>query len=216
MIGRIDEAAACFERGLQCVNHSDQASLDLYLQLSRLYCMKEQYEQAVILLNSWRQAKGEPEEFMFFRLLGEACMGSGRNRDGIEALQRSLQLHPRNADSLSMLGLLYVLEGEGAEVGLSLCDRAVAMDETEADHLYRQAFALFFLDRLAEALSAVRTALAIRRNHDRAVLLRGMIYARLGMFGKARQSFQRVITMTTAGDNRKKQAQAELTKIVKQ
>ncbi len=112
-----------------------------------------------------------------------------------------------------MLGLLYVLEGQGAEVGLSLCDRAIGMDETEAEFYYRFASALFHLDRLNEALPAVRTALKIRRNHDRAVLLRGRIYEGLGWFYQARQSYQRVVAMKSAGNVRKKQARARLKKI---
>ena len=213
LIGRDDEAVHCFEKALQCTDHLEQASLELYLQLSRLYCMQEQYDNAVVLLNQWQEAKGAPEEFMFFRLMGEACMGAGRNRDAIQALQHSLQLHPRNAESLSMLGLLYVLEGQGAEVGLSLCDRAIGMDETEAEYYYRLASALFHLDRFNEALPAVRSALKIRRNHDRAVLLRGRIYEGIGRVHQARQSYQRVITMKAAGYGRKKQARARLKKI---
>jgi Flp pilus assembly protein TadD len=203
LIGRDDEAVHCFEKALQCTDHMEQASLELYLQLSRLYCMQEQYDNAVTLLNQWQEAKGVPEEFMFFRLMGEACMGAGRNRDAILALQHSLKLHPRNAESLSMLGLLYVLEGQGAEVGLSLCNRAIGMDETEAEYYYRLASALFHLDRFTEALPAVRSALKIRRNHDRAVLLRGRIYEGMGRVHQARQSYQRVVAMKTAGNGRK-------------
>lgn len=140
-------------------------------------------------------------------------MGTGRNREAIESLQHSLQLHPRNADSLSMLGLLYVLEGEGAELGLSLCNRAIAMDEIESEHFFRLASALFHLGRNNEALAAVRSALQIKRNHDRAVLLRGRIYERLGSIRQAIQSYQRVDAMKAAPGSRKKQARARLKKL---
>jgi len=213
LMGRNTEAVQCFEKAILCSDHLQQASLELYLQLSRLYCLAEQYDHAVMLLNRWQETKGLPEEFMFFRLMGEACMGSSRNREAIESLQRSLQLHPRNADSLSMLGLLYVLEGEGAEVGLSLCNRAVSMDEGDAEHFYRLASALLYLERNNEALSAVRAALQIKRNHDRAVLLRGQIYERLGLACQARQSYQRVDALKTASASRKKQARARLEKL---
>jgi len=210
LIGLDIEAVHCFEMGLQSSGHMEQFSPELYLQLSRLYCMQEQYDQAVVLLNQWKEANGTTDEFMFFRLMGEACMGVGRNKDAIQALQRSLQLHPRNAEALSMLGLLYVLEGQGAEVGLSLCERAIGMDESEVEYYYRLALALFHLGRFNEALPAVRSALKIRRNHDRAVLLRGRIYEGLGSVYKARQSYQRVVAMKAAGNDRKKQARARL------
>ena len=213
LLDQDQEAVRCFEKALTCPDHRQQASLELYLQLAKMYCLSEQYSKAAALLNEWQQAEGVPEEFMFFRMLGEACMGAEQNREAMQALQHSLQLYPGNADSLSMLGLLYVLEGEGAEVGLSLCDKAVAMDETEAEHLYRQASALFFLHRFDQALAAVRAALRLQINHDRAVLLRGRIYEGAGHRGKARQSYQRVLSMNKVGLTRKKQAEAGLKRL---
>ncbi|RUM34056.1 MAG: hypothetical protein DSY58_08480 [Desulfobulbus sp.] len=187
-------------------------SLELYLQLGRMYCLLEKYEAAVTLLKQWQSAKGEPEEFMFFRIMGEAYLGAGRHRDAIRYLQHSLQLYPRNADSLSMLGLLYVLEDEGADVGLGLCDRAIAMDESDVEHMYRRAVALVYLQRYEAALADVRKVVRKRKNHDRAVLLRGEIYDKLGSTLRAQQSFQRVLTIDNAGEERKKKARIYLKK----
>ncbi len=216
LLGRNEQAVQCFEKAMLCPDHEKQSSLELYLQLGRLYCMTEQYESAVALLHRWQASKGPPEEFMFFRLMGEACMGALRNREAIENLQRSLQLHPGNSDSLSMLGLLYVLEGEGEEVGLSLCNRAVSMDEGDAEHFYRLASALYHLERNDEALAAVREAVRLRKNHDRAVLLRGRIYERLGLVRQAAQSYRRVGTLKTASAERKQTALARLHKLAEE
>jgi tetratricopeptide (TPR) repeat protein len=207
------EAVRCFERALRSPDHRQQASLEFYLQLARMYCTNEQYAKAVTLLKKWQKVEGSPEEFMFFRILGEACMGARQNRKAVQALQHSLQLYPGNADSLSMLGLLYILEGEGAEVGLSLCDKAVAMDETEPDHLYRLASALFYLSRFDQALDAVRRALRLQTSHGRAVLLRARIHEGAGHKGKARQSYQRVLAMKKAGPLQKKQAKTGLKRV---
>jgi tetratricopeptide (TPR) repeat protein len=65
-LGRKREAVQCFEKALQCSDHEEHASLEFYLQLARLYCILEKYDQAVILLDQWRTLKGEPEEFMYF------------------------------------------------------------------------------------------------------------------------------------------------------
>ncbi|MCK5517101.1 MAG: tetratricopeptide repeat protein [Desulfobulbaceae bacterium] len=211
--GRDSEAVLCFEKGLQCREHAKEASLELYLQLVKLYCKSEKYKQAVTLLKQWQDTKGDPKEFTFFRLLGEACMGAGQNREAIHALQRSLQIHPENADSMSMLGLMYVLEEEGAEIGLSLCDRAIATDETRAEHYYRRAAALYALDRFADALTAVRAALQRKRNDDRAIMLRGRIYEKLGWMSRAKQSYQRIVNMKFAARGRKKQASVRLEQV---
>ncbi len=213
LIGDYASAVQCFEVALSSPDHDEQTTLEHYLQLGRLYCQAEQYEQAVDLLNSWLASRDEPEEFMFFRIIGEACLGAGKNREAICFLQRSLQLYPHNADSLSMLGLLYVLEGEGEEVGLSLCDKAIQMDETESAHLYRKAEVLFYLKRYTEALALVRQVVQQQKNNDRAVLLRAEIYDKIGHYRKARQSYQRVLSMNTAGRKCLKLAQQRLRKL---
>ena len=213
LLGRAEEAIACFEQGMRCEEHNRQASIELYLQLGKLYCLEERFAQAVTLLKEWRTRKGEPTEFICFRLLGEAAMGAGEHDEAIRALQRSLQIYPQNADSQSMLGLLYVLEDQGAEVGLSLCDRAIAADSGNADHLYRRAAALHHLGRLAEALQDVRKSLRLQRNNEQTLLLRAILYEELGSPRRAQQSFQRTVSMKKGTENRKKEALAGLARI---
>ncbi|MDU9050994.1 MAG: tetratricopeptide repeat protein [Candidatus Electrothrix sp. Rat3] len=213
LLGQSDEATACFEQGLRCKEHRKQASIEIYLQLGKLYCLHEEFEKAVSLLKEWRELKGEPSEFIFFRLFGEAAMGAGEHHEAVKALQRSLQIYPQNADSQSMLGLLYVLEGQGAEVGLSLCDRAVAVDSGDAHHLYRRATALHHLGRLAQALNDVRDSLKVERNNQQSLLLRAILYEELGSLRRAQQGFKRIISMKKSTENRKKEALAGLARI---
>jgi len=213
LLGRSDEAIACFEQGLRCKEHAKQASIELYLQLGKLYCLEEEFKKAVNLLKEWRELRGEPSEFIFFRLFGEASMGAGEHHEAIKALQRSLQIYPQNADSQSMLGLLYILEGQGAEVGLSLCDRAVTTDSGDARHLYRRAAALHRLGRPGEALDDVRESLRIQRNNEQTLLLRAILYEELGSLRRAQQGFQRIVSMKKSTENRKKKALAGLARI---
>ncbi|MCI5139285.1 MAG: tetratricopeptide repeat protein [Candidatus Electrothrix sp. AR1] len=213
LLGRSDEAIACFEQGLHCKEHANQASIEFYLQLSKLYCLQEEFKKAVDLLKEWRELRGEPSEFIFFRLFGEASMGAGEHHKAIKALQRSLQIYPQNADSQSMLGLLYVLEGQGAEVGLSLCDRAVTADRGDARHLYRRGAALRHLGRLREALDDVRESLKVQRNNEQTLLLRAILYEELGSLRRAQQGFQRIVSMKKSTENRKKEALAGLARI---
>lgn len=131
-------------------------------------------------------------------------MGAGEHHEAVKALQRSLQIYPQNADSQSMLGLLYVLEGQGAEVGLSLCDRAVAVDSGDAHHLYRRATALHHLGRLAQALNDVRDSLKVERNNQQSLLLRAILYEELGSLRRAQQGFKRIISMKKSTENRKR------------
>ncbi|MCI5147891.1 MAG: tetratricopeptide repeat protein [Candidatus Electrothrix sp. MAN1_4] len=213
LLGHPKEAIACFEQGLRCEEHKQQASIEIYLQLGKLYCLEEKFTQAVNLLNEWKQHQGDPGEFIFFRLSGEAFMGAGQHHEAIKALQHSLQLYPQNAASQSMLGLLYVLEGQGAEIGLSLCDRAIATDSGDALHLYRKAQALHALERHTEALENVKASLKLQRNNEQTLLLRAILYEELGSLRRAQQGFQRIVSMKKSTESRKKEALAGLARI---
>ncbi len=213
LLGQQNTAVKCFEKALQSKEKSEQISLELYLQLSHMYCLQEKYGKAVVLLQHWQDNKGEPEESVFFKLMGEACLGSGNHKKAIYALQRSLQLYPHNPDSLSMLGLLYVLEGEGTDIGLSLCEKAITMDESEPEHLFRLARAYFHAGRYEEALAGVRKVILRQKNNGRAVLLRADIYSKLGLYRKALQSYRRVLVLDGVGSSRRERARAQLVKI---
>jgi tetratricopeptide (TPR) repeat protein len=140
-------------------------------------------------------------------------MGAGEHHEAVKALQRSLQIYPQNADSQSMLGLLYVLEGQGAEVGLSLCDRAVTADSGNARHLYRRAAALHRLGRPARALDDVRESLKVQRNNQQSLLLRAILYEELGSLRRAQQGFQRIVSMKKSTENQQQEALAGLARI---
>jgi tetratricopeptide (TPR) repeat protein len=213
LLGRVQEAINCFEQGIGCKEHEQQASIELYLQLGKLYCIKEKFAKAVNLLKEWKERNGEPSEFIFFRLSGEAFMGAGEHHEAIKALQRSLQIYPQNADSQSMLGLLYVLEGQGAEVGLSLCDRAITADSGDALHLYRKAQALHHLGRHTEALENIKASVKLQRNNEQTLLLRAILYEEIGSLRRAQQGFQRIVSMKKSTESRKKEALAGLARI---
>jgi tetratricopeptide (TPR) repeat protein len=209
-IGLDDEAVQSFEWALQSRDQPEQNSPELVLQLARLYCRREQYNRALKILEKWRRDYGAPREFLFFKLLGEAYLGTGRNRDAMDALQHSLRLHPRNADSLSMLGFLYVIENEGLELGLSLCDRAIGMDSNSADFYLRKAAALFHAKHLDQALSVVRKALQRKRKYGAALLLRGRIYQGLGAGSRAIQSFEQMLKVCGNDEIRAREARRYL------
>ena len=213
LLGRPDEAISCFEQGIDCEEHEHQASIELYLQLGKLYCLRENFTKAVSLLQEWKERNGEPSEFIFFRLSGEAFMGAGKHHEAIKALQRSLQIYPQNADSQSMLGLLYVLEDQGVEVGLSLCDRAITADRGDALHLYRRAQALHHLGRHTEALENVKASLKLQKNNEQTLLLRAILYEELGSLRRAQQGFQRIVSLKKSTESRKKEALAGLARI---
>ncbi|MBM9537959.1 tetratricopeptide repeat protein [Desulfobulbus alkaliphilus] len=201
-----EAALVCFERAYALMPREERTGQELFLSLSRLYNELGQYEQAVALLEQWQGVAGSEKEYLLFRLLGQGYWETGRPEKAIVACQRALQLFPRDSVSLSMLGVLYVEQGEGHEVGLSLCQRALAQDPFHPDHWCRLGRALLFLGNHGEALDAIRQGLRIKRNHVEGHLLLGVLFLAQKRYAQARKYFLRVINMKDATARQRERA----------
>ncbi len=164
-----------FEKALAVHYHSGMAGTDIYRQLGRLYCRMERYPEALAVLDRWRQAQDDDGKLLLHRLSGQAYAGTGETLKAMQSLQNALRLHPHDVESMSMLGLLYVEQGEGEEAGFLLLEKALSLDENEGESWYRYARALFFVGRYKEALSAVVKSLRLSRAHTKAMIIQARI-----------------------------------------
>jgi Flp pilus assembly protein TadD len=194
-LGHKDIALDCFERAYRVHANADTVGQELFLPLGRLYAELGNHEKAVTVLEHWRTRPGSEKEFILFRLLGQSYMESGTPVEAIKACQRALQLFPQDSISLSTLGLLYVEQGEGSEVGLSLCSKALTLDNFNPDHWWRLGRSMLHIGRQAEALEATRQCLRLRRNHREGVLLLGTIYQAMGRDNQARRCFRQAMAI---------------------
>lgn len=186
-LGHKEKALQCFERAYRIHAKENPVGQELFLPLGRLYAELGNHAQAVTVLEHWRTRPGSEREFILFRLLGQSYLENGNPEEAIKACQRALQLFPQDSISLSTLGLLYVEQGEGSEVGLSLCNKALTLDNFNPDHWYRLGRALMHIGRQAEALEAIKQCLRLRRNHLESVLLLGTLYQAMGRSNLARR-----------------------------
>jgi tetratricopeptide (TPR) repeat protein len=192
-LGHKDVALNCFERAYRVHANEDSVGQELFLPLGRLYAELGNHEKAVTVLEHWRTRPGSEKEFILYRLLGQSYLENGTPVEAIKACQRALQLFPQDSISLSTLGLLYVEQGEGSEVGLSLCSKALTLDNFNPDHWYRLGRSLLHIGRQEEALDAIRQCLRLRRNHREGVLLLGTIYQAMGRGNQARRYFRQAM-----------------------
>lgn len=193
-----EAALACFERARKRMPQDDTTGQELYLSLGRLYNELGRYGQAVTVLEQWQDLPGSEKEYLLFRLLGQGYWETGRPEKAIVACQRALQLFPRDSISLSMLGVLYVEQGEGSDVGLSLCNRALGLDPFNEDHWCRLGRALLHIGNHVDALDAVKQGLRIRRNHVEGHLLLGAVLFAQRRYRQAKRYFLRVMNMKGA------------------
>jgi len=199
MQGRDEPALEYFAKAFAVQYHSGMTGTDIYQQLSRLYCRTGQYEKALPVLELWQKDQEGEEEFMLYRLLGQAYAETGQSMKAMKSLQRALQLYPHDLISMSILGLLYIEQGEGADAGIPLLEKALAIDDTQADSWYRLARAYTQLHKMQEALDGVRRCLQLKRRHVRATFLLGKILSISGKKKSAAAALHRILEMKEAG-----------------
>jgi len=178
--GRDDLAVGFLERGL-AVN---RGIFDLVLQLAGLYCRTGRFRQVLELLE---EPVREPADHLAdwerasaCRYLGEALRGLGKNRRAMAVLQRANRYNPQDSRVLSLLGEVYDIEGEGAEIALSLCREAVELDDAKWDNWYRLGLVEFRQGRLREALPALQCSLKLNRAGLEAAELLRQVYEATG------------------------------------
>ncbi len=205
-MGQKENALDCFERAYRLLAKKDVAGQELFLPLGRLYIERGDHEKAVEIFEHWRTRPGSEKEFILFRFLGQCYLESGRPDEAIRACQRALHLFPQDSISLSTLGVLYVEQEEGRDVGLALCRKALALDNFNPDHWCRLSRALLHTGSNVEALEAVKQCLRLKRNHAEGVLQLGRIHMAMGHDNPAKKRFLQVIAMK--GRTEKQAAQA--------
>lgn len=195
MMHQEDEALQFFEKAYRvAADFGVEVSVDVFMQLGKLYCQFGRFDDAVQVLEKCEEKGTGKQEFYLYRLLGEAYMECGRNGEGMQALQRALKLYPRNAESISLLGLLYFEAGQGEDIGLRLCRKALESDELNADNWYRLGRVLYQQGNIQEAFKAARRSIALKRKDNPvARFLLGKIYERNRQYYLAGRMYNAVL-----------------------
>jgi len=190
-LGQQEGALECFEHAFTTHYEDESAGQELFLPLARLYADFGHFGKAINVLEQWATRPGSDQEFLLFRLLGLCAMENGQPEKAINACQKALRLFPQDNIALSVLGLLYVEQGEGSELGLSLCNKALALDNFNPDHWYRLGRAYRHVGQFAEALDACRHCLQLQRTHTASMVQLGIIYKAMGRVKLAKKFFLR-------------------------
>jgi len=226
--GEPEAAARYFEKAMAV----DDGFFELLLQLGQLYCAQGRYKKAARLLTKaerlahrrpdgganpwercepWLDVDGELGHGLLWRPLAEAHAGMGDRRRAMMYFERAVAYNERDDQALAMLGELYVLEGEGADIAVSLCRRAVALDETNAGNWRRLALALRAAGDSGEARHALERCLSLAPKDVGAMMLLAAIHEETGRLRKAAALYEKILSFD--GTNRK--AAARLKKLNK-
>ena len=203
-----EKALACFEKAHAVQYHAGlEGGVDVLRQLSRLYIYFNRFQDALVTLQRWQQVEDTEQDFLFHQLLGRTYFETKAPGQAMKSLQRALLIHPRDAESMSLLGLLYVLEDEGKDAGESLLQKAIALQESESVHWFRYATALQYMNRIDDALVAVRKTLLLQRTSVDARLLLAELLIKRQRLWQARQHVQRALQQKKLSRQQKKKAE---------
>lgn len=174
-LGRDELAVDYFEKALEV----DKAIFDLFLQLAELYCRNGNYERVVELLAIGGDAPEQREEWenaAALRCLGEAWRNLGENNRAMECLQRASSYNPQDSRALSLLGEVYDVEKQGADIALSLCREAVDLDDDKWDNWLRLGKVQFRNDQKQASLASLQQSMKLNRNNIDAARMLKKIY----------------------------------------
>ncbi|RPH40197.1 MAG: tetratricopeptide repeat protein [Desulfobulbaceae bacterium] len=130
----ISRGLQCFEKALSAHVDDDgpEVKRDLQFQLAKLYCGLQEFDKALELLTQWYEAcKSSQSGGHALRYLGEACFGLGKKSEAMVWLQKALRFNEFDHEALSLLGLVYLEEGEGKDIALALCQKSVELSPAD-------------------------------------------------------------------------------------
>ncbi|MDH4317824.1 MAG: tetratricopeptide repeat protein [Desulfobulbaceae bacterium] len=209
--GQLPEAIWYLEKAYQLRGDTEESLSELVLQLGDLYCLSGSYEKAAELFRQWRAEQFGRREFHFHRLLGEALMEMDDHEAAIRHLQKALQCYPGSTDSMSMLGLLYVKTGQGVDVGISLCRKAVTGDSHDADNWRRFGYVYLELSDFDEALHCAHNSFRLKKfNNERTKLLLANIYEKMKRYKKAGDIYQNILKSPRLTKRERRDAKSRL------
>ncbi len=194
--GNLAGGLGCFEQAVGAHSEEDGPEIkrDLLFQLAKLYCRLEMYDKALGLLVDWYDSCESPQSGgCALRYLGESCFGVGRKGEAMTWLQKALRFNEFDHEALSLLGLIYLQEGEGNEIALTLCEKSVELNPADALVRLRLARVQIGCGLLSEARQNLLRCLRNKKISAETRLCLGHICQRLGRKKQAEYWFATVL-----------------------
>lgn len=184
---------------------------DLTLQLGILSCELGGYDAALAFLIPWLEAhKVSANAGRVYYYLGEAHYGQKDNRNAMTALQRALRFDEMDDRAMNLLGRIYLAEGEGDQIALSLCRKSVELEPSNLRYMLHLAEVLLQCGKHLEAREYLYRCLKNRQCKLAAQLLLGKSYASEGQFRRAGNWFAKVLRQKNIPHAIRNTAQQEL------
>ncbi|MBW2051440.1 MAG: tetratricopeptide repeat protein [Deltaproteobacteria bacterium] len=189
MAGRKEEALESFRRAVEI----DEQNFDALFQLGMIALGLERVDEAVESFERAERIKDSSP--VVYKYLGKSLLQTGRNDEAIKAFKAAVRIDPRDADSMSQLGVLFMDKGTDLEVALSLTKQSVELDQSSALFRERLARALHAVGDLAEGEAQYRLALEMGAQSRELHHYLGQIIKEQGRLDEAAECYKRALAL---------------------
>lgn len=153
------------EQALACFLEADAREADVFevvYHIGELYMEMDAPETARAYLEAATRANSRSAAV--FRSLGACLDRLGLNKEAIQAYKSAVKINPDDAESLSVLGMLYQRRGESLDVATVLCEQSIRLVPDSGLFRHRLGNILLSRGRLDDALATFESAMAL--GHD--------------------------------------------------
>jgi len=180
---------------------------DIQFQLGKLYCVVEEFQKSVETLLPWhKKEKGTKKAGYACRFLGKSYHGLKKNVEAMEWLQRALQFDGFDSEVMGLLGEVYLEQGEGDDIALSLCLKSVEIDPVDPCLKLRLAKAQVACGNYDDARNNLKSCLRNKKTRAEAEFHIGRICRLQGRSKKASGWFSKVLVRDEASSPLVKEA----------
>ena len=147
---------------------------------------------------------GRLTEFFYFQF-GAAYERQKQYEDAEKQFQKCLQMKPDFAGALNYLGYMWAEHGMKLEQARELIEKAVKLEPKNAAYLDSMGWVLYKLSKPKEALNYLLKAIELSEEPDATVYDHlGDIYAALNQRDKAREAWQKSVSLEASDEVKKK------------
>jgi tetratricopeptide (TPR) repeat protein len=141
------------------------------------------YTQSIAILEKYHEsARGQPGHERCFRYIGMSFYALRNHKKAATWLQRGLSVNQADAESLSLLGMIYMKTGEGDDIALKFCEKSVEIDPDSFECRLRYA-------QVLAASGDLATAEKIYRSMTRSRKMRAAVWLEMARLQLLRKDF---------------------------
>jgi len=186
---RPDEAISLVK---ETINHK-RDNPRLYLMLTSLYEIKEEYLSAVDILKEGIRYNARNTD-LFYRL-GVVLDKLKRNEECLEQMEMVIKIDPQHADALNYIGYTYAVEGIHLDRALELIERAIKYRPDSGYIIDSLGWVYFRKGQYDKALGELKRAIELSPEDPTIHEHLGDVYFKKKDYGKALQIYEKALSL---------------------